>query len=94
MHVYGIDAANAISIAEKAGFGPVSKAVYGDELQIPASVPLLKYEHGLIARLLTHARDDLRLAETTAASMLYWHTAEDCKNAREAVEKLIASRIG
>ncbi len=56
--------------------------------------PKVSYEESLIARLLQHARDDLRLAETTAASMLYWHTAEDCKNAREAVEKLMSSRIG
>lgn len=42
--------------------------------------------------LIIHARDDLKLAESKAAELYYFHTADDCNNLRTEIEKLIASR--
>jgi hypothetical protein len=47
-----------------------------------------------LSSLVEHAKDDLRLAELKAVEIAYFHTAEDCKNARKLLEHIIKSREG
>jgi hypothetical protein len=47
----------------------------------------------LIRSLMEHALSDLRLAELTASQGSLWHSADDCRNARIAIEKLLSTRL-